>query len=117
MQTSRPTFFIKDFFQGYEPLEYALEPDESPIFKDYQDKHFSKMLKLLKQNYKVRDTSMTKGNIFIFSFCLSFLVLLLINHKFSILSKYDRNENKRVPNINIIIILALVISLIVYNLN
>lgn len=114
--SSSQTSLLKDFFQGYEPLQYALEPNESPIFKDYQDTNFQTMLNLLKDSYVSKDI-ISRKNIFIVSFCMTTLVLLLINHKFTILSTYDKVKNSRIPNMKAIIFLSIIISLIVIRLN
>lgn len=108
---------IKDFFQGYEPLQYALEPNNSPLFADYQDQNFNVMYKLLKNKYdKPEKILLNNRNIFIISFCVTTLILLLINNRFSLLSTFDKNKN-RVPNTKIIFIIALIVSVLVSIIN
>lgn len=114
METNQSSL-LKDFFQGYEPLQYALEPNESPIFNDYQDTNFQTMYDLLKNKYDTKEP-MTKKNIFIISFCVTSLILLLINSRFKLLSTYDENKN-RVPNMKVIVLLALIVSLLVAAIN
>ena len=111
---------IKDFFQGYEPLQYALEPNNSPIFEDYQDQNFNVMYDMLKNKFngkpKSNNFKLNKHNIFIVSFCITTLILLLINSRFSLLSTYDKNKN-RIPNIKIIFTLSLIVAILVAIIN
>lgn len=114
--SSSQSSLIKDFFQGYEPLQYALEPNESPVFNDYQDENFQIMLNLFKNKY-VTKNPISRKNIFIVSFCITVFILLLISHKFTLLSNYDQIKNKRVPNIKIIALISIILSLIITTLN
>ena len=107
---------LKDFFQGYVPLQYAMEPTKSATFNDLQDQNFDLMYNILKNDYDYNQTPMNSSNNLIMSFCISVLVLMLISNKFKLLSKNDRNK-KKVPNIKMILLVSLIISLCVSIIN
>lgn len=100
---SQKTYLIKDFFKGYDPIEAAIKPEESNTFKNYGDLARSKMFKSFKDKYQITQIFIN----FLFIFCISVTLLMLIYPKMKILS-YKAND-RLVPNRrNILIISAFI---------